>query len=92
MMRLDNFKLFLKEEKVKNKLDFLDGFRGMLCLWVLTKHTSKNLYGPSYQFEETGMNGFFILSSFLLTFSLMDGLVNKAENYRQIVLAINKFN
>ena len=95
MMRLDNFKSFLKEEKVKNKLDFLDGFRGMLCLWVLTNHTSNNIYGPTYQFEQTGhyigVNGFFILSSFLLTYRLMDELVNKTENYRQVGLTIIKY-
>ena len=86
-MRLNNFKLILTEEKVKNKLDFLDGFRGTLCLWVLANHTNNKIYGPAaYPFEQTahyiGVNGFFILSSFLLT-----KLVKSSEFFSELAVS-----
>jgi peptidoglycan/LPS O-acetylase OafA/YrhL len=53
-------------------LDFLDGYRGFLCITVIANH----LFGDAYTvFGGTGLRvgvfGFFVLSAFLLTFRLL---------------------
>lgn len=85
-----------KKESLPNKefhCDFLDGFRGTLALWVLIGHL--HIGDESYTFSITGhyigVNGFFILSSFLLTYRLMDELLKKSENYRQTALILLKY-
>ena len=83
-------------EETKNKLDFLDGYRGSLAIWVLIGHTNmifKIL--DQYPFDMSGhyigVNGFFILSSFLLTYRLFDELVSSKQTYKKILLTMLKY-
>lgn len=48
-MVLSNLKSIFNEEKIKNKLNFLDGFRGTLALWVLAGHTKNIIFGTDYK-------------------------------------------
>jgi peptidoglycan/LPS O-acetylase OafA/YrhL len=95
-IKLSNLKSFFYEEKIENKLDFLDGFRGTLAIWVLVGHVNLKNFGTGIgPFDLTGhyigVNGFFILSSFLLTYRLFDEFVNKSNNYRDSILIIIKY-
>ena len=75
-----NFIQFIfSTEITKGKFDFLDGLRGSFALWVLIFHKSQNIDNfqktDYYYFYLTGyfigVVGFFILSSFLLTYRLL---------------------
>jgi peptidoglycan/LPS O-acetylase OafA/YrhL len=75
-----NFTQFIfSSEKTQGKFDFLDGLRGSFALWVLIFHVSQNIDNfqktDYYYFNLTGyfigVVGFFILSSFLLTYRLL---------------------
>ncbi len=61
------------------KIDFLDGFRGTLAIWVLMMHSTYALKVNKY-FRGTGsyigVPCFFILSSFLLTYRLLNQFNN----------------
>jgi peptidoglycan/LPS O-acetylase OafA/YrhL len=56
-------------ESRPHKLEFLDGYRGFLCITVIANHLFGDLYtvfgGTGYRL---GVFGFFILSAFLLTY------------------------
>ena len=68
---------FNKMENVNNRVDFLDGYRGTLALWVFIHHCNyfAKLEGDYSFFHFTGyyigVVGFFILSSYLLTYRLL---------------------
>ena len=83
----------LINEESNNKINFLDGYRGTLALWVLVGHTSLLINGPGMDpfGHHIGVNGFFILSSFLLTYRLLDELITKSFNFRSTLLVIVKY-
>ncbi len=70
-----NINLLISREKIQEKIDFLDGFRGTLAIWVLMMHSTSILNINKY-FHGTGayigVPCFFILSSFLLTYRLLN--------------------
>ena len=71
----------MNKEKEKSKLECLDGYRGFLANIVLINHiinhteSVQKLVGDFSIFRKTGayigVPGFFVLSSFLLTYRLM---------------------
>ncbi len=83
----------LINEESNKKIDFLDGYRGTLGLWVLVGHTNLLINGPGMDpfGHHIGVNGFFILSSFLLTYRLLDELISKSESLRETTLIITKY-
>ena len=79
-----------------NRFDFLDGYRGLLCLLVIMQH-SQGFYSLSGDYEifkrvglYVGVSGFFILSSFLLTYRLLIEF-QKASNTAQSLLVFIKY-
>lgn len=78
---------------------FLDAFRGMMALFIVVNHSSGHL-GYTDDFARIiihltsglGMSGFFLLSSFLLTYRLYDEMDKIASvNYKQYTLVIGKY-
>ena len=87
-----------KTEKIKNHVDFLDGYRGTLAIWVLLGHCYMyaNLDGDFRYFEFTalfiGVCGFFLLSAYLLTYRLLDDLSkNETKSIKQIISTLIKY-
>jgi peptidoglycan/LPS O-acetylase OafA/YrhL len=76
------------------KIDFLDGFRGTLAIWVLMMHSTYALKVNKY-FRGTGsyigVPCFFILSSFLLTYRLLNQFNNDKNSYKDNILIIIKY-
>ena len=66
-------------EKITNRetrFDFLDGYRGSLALFVVIAHAPKHSSCPFLQsfsliVDRYSISGFFLLSSFLLTYRLL---------------------
>jgi len=89
-----NINLLISREKIQEKIDFLDGFRGTLAIWVLMMHSSSDLNINKY-FHGTGayigVPCFFILSSFLLTYRLLNQFNNDKNNYKDNILIIIKY-
>lgn len=86
--------MFVKE--IRNDLNFLDGFRGSLAIWVLIGHTCGYFnMSKSNPFDISGhyigVNCFFILSSFLLTLRLSDELFSSNRCLNQMILIIIKY-
>jgi peptidoglycan/LPS O-acetylase OafA/YrhL len=85
-----------KTEKIKNHIDFLDGYRGSLAFWVLLGHCYMyaSLDCDYRYFEFTalfiGVCGFFLLSAYLLTYRLLDEL-NGNESIKHIIITIIKY-
>ena len=67
------YSFLFSNDAATGTFEFLDGFRGVLALWVLVHHLG--LQGDLKYFDLTGyyigVVGFFILSSFLLTYRLL---------------------
>ena len=67
------YSFLFSSDAATGTFEFLDGFRGALALWVLIHHLE--LRGDLKYFYLTGyyigVVGFFILSSFLLTYRLL---------------------
>ena len=63
------------EDKKRSKFDYLDGYRGSLCLLVVLQHSlltyNRTLAGFSQSYS---LSGFFMLSAFLLTHRLLQDL------------------
>ena len=88
------FKFLFASEDTNNKLDYLEGFRGALANWVFFHHgvylfPVKN---TDYMFFEMtgyfiGVNGFFILSAFLLTYRLLTQLNMQNNSLKKIFIA-----
>ena len=72
-------------------LDYLDGYRGSLAYWVFLHHvkilgqlnTDYNYFFMTGYF--IGVVGFFLLSSYLLTYRLLDELNENGDNNIQIL-------
>ena len=78
------------------RFDFLDGYRGLMAWSVVLEHFVgfNNLVGD-YEIVHrfgvfTGVTGFFILSSFLLTYRLLTELQN-AKSIKEVFLIIAKY-
>lgn len=81
---------------------FLDAFRGLMALSVVVAHSKRDLnpFDPHRDFvliiqdltSPLGMSGFFLLSSFLLTYRLYDEL-NKISSWdwNEHALSIGKY-
>jgi len=86
-------KLFSSENTI-GKFEFLDGFRGSLVLWVVMHHCAQEFKINTY-FIQTGyfigVIGFFILSSFLLTYRLLDQFKNSNNSPKSYTLIIIKY-
>ena len=87
-----------KTEKIKNHVDFLDGYRGTLAIWVLLGHCYMyaNLDGDFRYFEFTalfiGVSGFFLLSAYLLTYRLLNDLSkNETKSLKKIISTLIKY-
>ena len=72
------------------KIDFLDGYRGTLAIWVLMMHLNvyKYFHGTG---SYIGVPCFFILSSFLLTYRLLNQFNNDKNNFKDNILIIIKY-
>jgi peptidoglycan/LPS O-acetylase OafA/YrhL len=96
---LNRFNTFFYQENIENrekKLNFLDGFRGTLALWVLIGHINSKFFGSDfYPFQfcghYIGVNGFFILSSFLLTYRLLNELSSNSKSLDETIIIILKY-
>jgi len=84
-------KFLFKSEELSGKFDFLDGFRGSLATWVILHHLSTymQLQCDYRYFDQTGyyigVIGFFILSSFLLSYRL---LVQLHDSHSETILSV----
>ena len=95
-MILDPIQDIEKSENKKNHVDFLDGYRGTLALWVFIHHC--NFYarlGCDYSYFHytgyyIGVIGFFILSSYLLTYRLLAEF-NKNNTFKGTILIFVKY-
>ena len=78
-------------------IDFLDGFRGTLAYWVFLTHVQllAHLTGDYDFFINVGyfigVIGFFLLSSFLLTFRLIEELKKDGDDPIPILLIFIKY-
>lgn len=84
------------DQSDQNKFSCLDGFRGMLALIVIVTHSKFNGNCEIVNFIESkalivAVNGFFILSAFLLTYRLLNELNKSAGNYRKQFLILLKY-
>ncbi|CAF1095127.1 unnamed protein product [Brachionus calyciflorus] len=91
-------KLLLEDsqKKVTDRFDFLDGYRGF-CALTVTLHHTVPVYGDPGDFKWfikagyfIGVLGFFVLSSFLLTFRMIKDF-NKSKNFNEILEIIFKY-
>jgi peptidoglycan/LPS O-acetylase OafA/YrhL len=90
MTRLKTFLLsFFKTETKSYKLEFLDGYRGFLCVTVIANHLFSDKYTV---FDGAGLRigvyGFFVMSAFLLTYRLLIDFEKalSSSSYRKIIL------
>ena len=88
-------KFIFKSEGKIDRFDFLDCFRGSLVNWVLLHHAYFG-FGIYRYFRMTGyyigVNGFFILSAFLLTYRLLNHFKNEKENsFKNNFLVVLKY-
>ncbi|CAF0927553.1 unnamed protein product [Brachionus calyciflorus] len=90
--------LFLEDsqKKVTDRFDFLDGYRGF-CALTVTIHHVIPVYGDPGDFKWfqmtgyfIGVLGFFVLSSFLLTYRMIKDF-NKSKNFNEILEIIFKY-
>ena len=78
-------------------IDFLDGYRGVLSYWVFMTHVQvlAKLNGDYEYFMGSGyfigVIGFFLLSSFLLTFRLLQELKKDGDDLIPILLIFLKY-
>lgn len=84
------------EPNDKNRFDFLDGYRGILALIVVITHCQKHAGCELMNFfvgisRTVAVDGFFILSSFLLTYRLLGELNKSNGNYRKQILIVLKY-
>ncbi len=87
--------------KEKSKLEFLDGYRGFLANLVLINHiinhteSVQKMVGDYSLFRKTGayigVPGFFVLSSFLLTYRLLVDFDAASSAFNKIVLKITQY-
>lgn len=86
-----------QKEKESNHTDFLDGYRGSLVLWVFFHHCHIyfKLGCDMRYFSQTGyyigVVGFFVLSSYLLTYRLLHELNEKKNSMKKICLVFFKY-
>ena len=86
------------KKKQKMYLDFLDGYRGSLAYWVFLHH-AKTLGHLDCDYDYffmtgyyIGVVGFFLLSSYLLTYRLLDELKENGDsNIKIMLIFINYF-
>ena len=87
---------FIKLENADNRVDFLDGYRGTLALWVFLQHCNyvAKIGGDFSYFDYPGycigVIGFFILSSYLLTYRLLVE-INKTNSNKNTLLIFIKY-
>ena len=79
-------------------LEFLNGFRGTLCLLVLMHHSVNflELMDCDYKYfvpigYYIGVPGFFLLSSYLLTYRLYEEFLNVKYNCKSMQLIVVKY-
>jgi peptidoglycan/LPS O-acetylase OafA/YrhL len=88
---------FLNEIERNNKIDVLDGFRGILAITVVIQHTIAhfNLGGDYRAFDGTGyyvgVISFFILSAFLLTYKMFGQMMKSNGSKKEIIFIILKY-
>ena len=88
--------LSIKVESTKYHVDFLNGYRGTLALWVFIQHCLDHAdLGCDYiYFKNTGVLvgvvGFFLLSSYLLTYRLLEE-INEKKGYKNTILIFTKY-
>lgn len=80
---------------------FLDAYRGLMCLMVVVTHSSHSIRYDQKSREfisvfvrlvgKCGLAGFFLLSSFLLTYRLCDELEKTPLRSKQTALIISKY-
>ena len=78
---MSTYSLLFSSDAATGSLEFLDGFRGVLALWVLLHHLE--MRGDFSYFTTgyyIGVVGFFNLSSFLLTYRLLCQFNETADN------------
>ncbi len=95
LRKLFDLILAKSQEEKESRLSFLDGFRGSLALVVIATHVKKDsnceLFNIIYGIHRTyAVDGFFVLSAFLLTYRLLTEL-RKASNFKQELLIIVKY-
>lgn len=84
------------KENSSNTFSSLDGFRGMLAVFVIMAHSNKTRSCETINYIENKarvipVDGFFVLSAFLLTYRLLTELLNSNENIRKQVLIVLKY-
>lgn len=80
---------------------FLDAYRGLMCLMVVVTHSSHSIRYNTKNLEfvnmfvklvrTCGLAGFFLLSSFLLTYRLCNELDKVPLRSKQTALIISKY-
>lgn len=80
---------------------FLDAFRGLMALMVIVHHSTARLkYETQHDFvlifrkltTPLGLSGFFLLSSFLLTYRLYDEMdKTSSQQYKKLALITGKY-
>jgi peptidoglycan/LPS O-acetylase OafA/YrhL len=83
------------DEEKESRLGFLDGYRGSLALVVIVTHVKSDgyceLFNIIYGIHRTyAVDGFFVLSSFLLTYRLLTEL-RKASSLKQELSIVLKY-
>lgn len=71
--------LFIKIEDHLNRFNFLDGYRGSLALVVIISHSCQSpesMILANFS-QKYAISGFFLLSSFLLTYRLLNDFYKK---------------
>ena len=91
------YRLFLIIFSTKMYLDFLDGYRGSLAYWLFVHHAKilGRMDGEYKHFFMTGyfigVVGYFLLSSYLLTYRLLDEIKENGGSNKQILLTFIKY-
>ena len=86
-------------ELENKKFDRLDGFRGILAISVVLQHTyavEEKIIPKKYKLVQHlgtyfGVPSFFVLSSFLLTYKLLDQMCESKRNFTKILLICLKY-
>ena len=86
--------LSVNDQKKFKKLEFLEGYRGILAIMVLFHHSKINRNSEFINFITSisflsGLNGFFVLSSFLLSYRLVQAIEN--QSYKFQLLCVLKY-
>ena len=86
-----------QNKKLKNHVVYLDGYRGSLAYWVILSHcyVYAKLDCDYRYFERTGyfiaVNGFFLLSAYLLTHRLLVELNKNDMHSKKVLIIFSKY-